>query len=256
MSHISLIDLIKEARLASNSKDLEKNSNKLENSINFLKNKKKVLILATSNRWDGHKDDEAKSTILAKIVHDRLGTDKSSFIDVSKLNIFVCEGNVSTKWGNNCGVKESTLKDKDKNPTGLLRCWASVNNKSDELWKISNLLFESDCVMFFTSIRWGQTNSIYQKLIERLTWLENRHMTLGESNILKDKDVGMIAIGHNWKGKQVIDTQKDIFNHFGFNVPDELSWNWQYTDDECDETKTSYKKAINTFKDTFKIYEK
>jgi len=256
MSHISLINLIKETRLASNPKDLEKNSDRLETSINFLKSKNKVLILATSNRWEGHKDDEAKSTVLAKIVHDRLGSDKSTFIDVSKLNIFVCEGNVSTKWGNNCGVKESILKDKDKNPTGQLRCWASVNNKSDELWKISKVLFESDCILFFTSIRWGQTNSIYQKLIERLTWLENRHTTLGESNILKDKDAGMIAIGQNWNGSRVIDTQKDIFNHFGFNVPAEISWNWQYTEDKYDETKNSYKKAITTFNDTFKSHEK
>jgi len=256
MSHISLINLIKETRLASNPKDLEKNSDRLETSINFLKSKNKVLILATSNRWEGHKDDEAKSTVLAKIVHDRLGSDKSTFIDVSKLNIFVCEGNVSTKWGNNCGVKESILKDKDKNPTGQLRCWASVNNKSDELWKISKVLFESDCILFFTSIRWGQTNSIYQKLIERLTWLENRHTTLGESNILKDKDAGMIAIGQNWNGSRVIDTQKDSFNHFGFNVPAEISWNWQYTEDKYDETKNSYKKAITTFNDTFKSHEK
>ena len=38
MSNISLLDLIKEAKLASNSKDLEKNSIKLENSLDFLKN--------------------------------------------------------------------------------------------------------------------------------------------------------------------------------------------------------------------------
>lgn len=156
MSHISLINLIKETRLASNPKDLEKNSDRLETSINFLKSKNKVLILATSNRWEGHKDDEAKSTVLAKLVHDRLGSDKSTFIDVSKLNIFVCEGNVSTKWGNNCGVKESILKDKDKNPTGQLRCWASVNNKSDELWKISKVLFESDCILFLLQFGGGK----------------------------------------------------------------------------------------------------
>jgi hypothetical protein len=40
-------------------------------------------------------------------------------------------------------------------------------------------------------------NAIYAELIERLTWLKNRHATLGESNLLKDKEVG-VAIGHNW----------------------------------------------------------
>jgi multimeric flavodoxin WrbA len=53
-----------------------------------------------------------------------------------------------------------------------------MNHKDDELWKISKPLFEADVVIFFSSIRWGQTNSYYQKIIERLTWLENRHSTL------------------------------------------------------------------------------
>lgn len=43
-------------------------------------------------------------------------------------------------------------------------------------------------------------NSFYQKLIERLTWLENRHSSLGEENILQKIDAGLIAIGHNWNG--------------------------------------------------------
>jgi hypothetical protein len=46
-------------------------------------------------------------------------------------------------------------------------------------------------------------NAIYAELIERLTWLENRHATLGESNLLKDKEVGVIAIGHGTEQKQL-----------------------------------------------------
>ena len=248
---VKLSDFLVEAASSSSQQDMEKNELRLEKTIKYLQTRTKVLLIGTSNRWEGHKDDEAKSTKFAKLVCERLGSDKCEFIDVSKLNIFVCEGNVSSKWGNHCGEKGSLLKDKDKNPSGHHRCWASINNKSDELWKITKPLFESDTVLFFTSIRWGQTNSIYQKLIERLTWIENRHSTLGEANIVKNIDAGVIAIGQNWNGKDVTQTQKHVLEFYGFNTPQELFWNWQYTDDARDETKKSYSKAIKIFDDTF-----
>jgi len=250
---IFLKDLLIERKLASSDKDAEKNSLLLEKTIDYLKNKKQVLLISTSNRFEGHKDDEAKSTKLAKLVHERLGKDKSQFIDVSKLSIFVCEGNVSSKYGNHCGTKDSVLKDKEKNPSGHHRCWCNINNKSDELWKISKPLFESDAIVFFVSVRWGQTNSIYQKLIERLCWLENRHSTLGESNLLKDIDSGMILIGQNWNGKDVLETQKQVHHFYGFQTPKDLYWNWQYTADKFDESKAGYKNAIKTFNETFDV---
>lgn len=248
---VKLSDFLVEAASSSSQQDMEKNELRLENTIKYLQTKNKVLLIGTSNRWEGHKDDVSKSTQLAKLVCDRLGSDKCEFIDASKLNIFVCEGNVSSKWGNHCGEKGAVLKDKEKDPSGYHRCWASINNKSDELWKISKPLFESNVVLFFTSIRWGQTNSIYQKLIERLTWIENRHSTLGESNIVKNIDAGVIAIGQNWNGKDVTQTQKSVLEFYGFNTPQELFWNWQYTNDVSDETKKSYSKAIKVFDDTF-----
>jgi multimeric flavodoxin WrbA len=60
------------------------------------------------------------------------------------------------------------------------------------MYKVANLILESDIIIFFGSIRWGKMNAIYAELIERLTWLENRHATLGESNLLKDKEVGVM----------------------------------------------------------------
>jgi multimeric flavodoxin WrbA len=155
--------------------------------------------------------------------------------------------------GNECGLKKASLKDKDKNPTGHHRCWRNINNPDDELWKISKVLFESDTVLFFGSIRWGQMNAIYQNLIERLTWLENRHSTLGETNILKDTSCGIIATGQNWRGKDVIEVQKQVLSFFGFDVKDELSWNWQYTMDAKDETNESYKKSGDDFMNTFEL---
>jgi multimeric flavodoxin WrbA len=160
---------------------------------------------------------------------------------------------VSSRYGNHRGEKKAELKDKDKNPSGNHRCWASINNKDDELWKISKPLFESDCVIFFASIRWGQANSIYQKLIERLTWIENRHTTLGEKNLLENIDAGFVGIGHNWNDQAVVDTQKEVFKFFGFKVPNELSFCWQYTTNAKDESKQHYKEDPKVFEDVFKF---
>jgi len=224
---------------------------KVDTVIEHLKKKNKVLLLTTSNRWEGDKE-KPKSTILAEYIKSEVG-DSVELIDVSKLTIHCCEGNVSRKDGNNCGVRDAILKDKEKNPTGNHRCWASINNKDDELWKISKPLFEADAILFFVSIRWGQTNSIYQKLIERLDWLENRHTTLKEDNIIQDKEVGIIALGQNWNGANVISTQKQVLDFYGFKVVDDLCFNWQYTKDALDESEKSYKEAPKAFAQSFDI---
>ncbi len=229
---------------------------KLIKTVKFLEGREKVLFLTTSNRggWAVKElNEEPKSTKLAKAIQSYLGKSKCTLIEVPDLKIYACEGNVSHMKGNECGLLKASLKDKDKNPTGHHRCWRSINNPDDELWKISKELFESDAVLFFGSIRWGQMNAIYQNLIERLTWLENRHTTLGESNLLKDVSCGIIAVGQNWNGKDVVDIQKQVLSFFGFDVRDELSWNWQYTDNAKDETKESYKKSGEDFMETFAL---
>ena len=228
---------------------LAANKKSITETINHLSTKDKVLLICTSNRWEGDKYEAPKSTQLANYVKSNLKN--SSILDISKLHIDICEGNVSTNLGNRCGLKDAALKDKDKNPTGNHRCWASLNNANDELWKVSKPLFESDAVVFFTSIRWGQTNSLYQKLIERLCWIENRHSTLGEDNIVKNIEAGMIAIGQNWNGEVVVETQKKVLAFYGFKIPEKLSWNWQYTQDALDESQESYKKASLEFKKNF-----
>ena len=224
----------------------------LDDTLQALKKYKKILFLTTSNRWNEEKNSEKpKSTLLAYEIAKRLKNSNISIIEVPLLKIYPCEGNVSTKSGNSCGLANSKLKDPSKNPSGNHRCWASINNHDDELWKISKELFESDCVLFFGSIRWGQMNSEYQKLIERLTWIENRHTTLEEDNIIQDIDAGIIIISQNWNGKQVLDTQKKVLEFFGFNVANNLSWNWQYTDVDTDENKQSYLDAANQFAKIF-----
>lgn len=227
---------------------------KLDATIKELKNKKKVLLLSCSNRynWDENDIDIPKSRILAEYIAEELG-EKSKFIDVTELKIVPCEGNVSRKDGNSCGVKKAVLEDEDKNPSGNHRCWANINFKDDELWKISKELFESDCVIFFSSVRWGSANMYYQNLIERLTWLENRHSTLGEKNIIADIQSGMICVGQNFNGQQVIELQKKIHEFYGFDVNEKFYWNWQYTEDVKDETQKSYRESFSSFVDDFDI---
>jgi multimeric flavodoxin WrbA len=257
---ISLNDLLLEAKLPQSEQDMDLYARKYKKTIDYLRAKNKVLLLTTSNRWSGHKDDVPKSTQLAIKIQELLGKDKVTLIEVPSLNIAPCEGNVSSNLkydGNHCGVKGALLKDDNKNPSGYHRCWASLNNKNDELWKITKELFQSDCVVFFASVRWGQANGYYQKLIERLTWIENRHSTLGEKNVVKDIEAGFIAVGQNWHGKDVTQTQKEVLQFFGFKTPDQLFWNWQFTNNSLDETKSSYKKAIPVFDKTFlKTYDK
>lgn len=224
----------------------------IKTTLDALKDKKKVLLLSCSNRynWDKNNIDIPKSKMIAMYLNDQL-KDRSVLIDVPELKILPCEGNVSRKDGNNCGLLKSKLKDKNKNPSGHHRCWASFNNPQDELWKISKELFESDVVIFFSSIRWGQTNMYYQNLIERLTWLENRQSTFGESNLVKDIETGFICVGQNWNGENVNKTQKKVHEFYGFKPNSKLYWNWQYTKDINDETNKSYKAAYPKFiKDT------
>lgn len=232
--------------------DEENYKNILDNTIQMLKKYKKILFLTTSNRWHGEEGGEMpKSTLLAYEIAKHMKDATISVIEVPLLKIYPCEGNVSTARGNTCGQLEAKKKDPFKNPSGYHRCWASVNNKDDELWKISKELFESECVIFFGSVRWGQMNSEYQKLIERLTWIENRHSTLKEENIVGNIDAGIIIISQNWNSAQVLDTQKKVLQFFGFHVSDDLCWNWQYSKDETDESKESYIDAAKEFAKIF-----
>lgn len=184
--------------------------NDVKKFYNYLKKKDelghRIIFLTTSNRWEGS-GEKPKSTMFAQDIAGKLAN--CEVLDVSKLKIFPCEGNVSRNEENRCGLKESLLKDKKKNPHGIIRCWASLNNPTDEMYVVANKIYESDIIVFFGSVRWGKMNAIYSHLMERLTWLEARHSSLGESNLIKDKETGIVAFGHNWNGQNVVQLEKD-----------------------------------------------
>jgi len=86
----------------------DKGAKKLKETLDILKDKKRVLLLSCSNRynWDPKKINIPKSKIIAMYLNEELG-DKSTFIDVSELKIFPCEGNVSREEGNPCGLMKA-----------------------------------------------------------------------------------------------------------------------------------------------------
>lgn len=234
-------------------------TNATQNTINRLVSSikgQRVLLITTSTRWS-KSEDIAKSTQLANEIAKRLYDDSTDstlckVIDATKLHIYQCEGNVSGS-SNTCGVKGASLKDADKNPTGNHRCWASINNSDDELWKISKDLFESDAVIFFVSTRWGSANAVYQKIIERLNWIENRATTLEGDNIVSRIKAGIVVTGHNWNGSNVVELQKQVLQFYGFQVPQELSFHWQWTSDATDESQEGYEQDPIDFSKSFKI---
>jgi hypothetical protein len=219
--------------------------------IRYLESKNDILLLTTSTRYRKHTWDVPKTTQLALRIRDDLKQKRKrvTLLDVAKLKIHVCEGNISGKRGNDCGVLEAKLPDRSKNPTGQHRCWASINNKDDQLYEVSRELFKSRVVVFFVSVRWGQTNSVYQRLFERLSWIENRVSSLGERPIpqLQKLEAGIVLFGQNWNDEQVLKTQKQNFRWFGWKTPGVLSFNWQYTRDAEEESPESYLEAVEEF---------
>jgi multimeric flavodoxin WrbA len=231
----------------------EGNFNVLIDTIKELRKYKKVLLLTCSNRGQEVSETQLpKSSILAKIIHQNL--EDSDLLDVTKLKIYPCEGNVSRMEGNVCGVKEALLEDEEKNPSGYHRCWASIHNPDDELWMVSKKLFESDCVVFFASVRWGSANMFYQKLIERLNWINNRYIPYGEPNIIKDTGSGFIIVGQHQYGEEIVKLQYDNHDYYGFKTNKKLYWNWNAEDIEYDdETLEGYIESYPEFLEEFKI---
>jgi hypothetical protein len=225
--------------------------------IRDLESKNNILLLTTSTRFRGHPWDVPKTTQLARRIEAQLKGKKKrvTLIDVASLTIHTCEGNISEKKGNSCGVPDAKLRDKRKNPTGHHRCWASINNADDQLYKITRELFRSQVVVFFVSVRWGQTNSVYQRLLERLSWIENRVTTLGEKPIaqLKKLEAGVVLFGHNWNDAEVLKVQQQNFRWFGWKAPKALSFCWQYTSNAEQESAESYLRAAGEFEELIQI---
>ena len=223
--------------------------------LTTLSGEKRVLFITTSNRGEyiSSKGEKPKSTRLAEHLSNLLkekGVDVVT-MDAAKLKIHNCLGCVSELKGNMCGSPKAKLKDPEKNPHGHLKCWASLDFKDDELWKIANELYNADAVIFFASNRWGNPNAIYQKLIERLDWIESSYTTYNGPNTVKNKKAGMVLLGQNWRVQESLEVQYHVLNFFGFETPEELFMGWQFTRDTDDEEQKSYQESPSTFEQSW-----
>lgn len=80
----------------------------MKGMIDFLDGKDKVLFLTTSSRWFDEKGGETpKSGLLASYISKKL-LSRVEVVDVSRLRIYECEGNVSTAKGNACGRRRAS----------------------------------------------------------------------------------------------------------------------------------------------------
>ena len=86
--------------------------------VKYLEAKNNILLLTTSTRYEEHPWDIPKTTQLALRIKNHLKQKGKhvTVLDVAKLRIHTCEGNISAERGNNCGVLEAKLPDKGKNP--------------------------------------------------------------------------------------------------------------------------------------------
>ena len=76
---------------------------KMEKTLRHLAKKKRILFLTTSNRWSGETGGERpKSTALAYRMAEKIG-ESVQILEIPKLKIYPCEGNISTERGNTCG---------------------------------------------------------------------------------------------------------------------------------------------------------
>lgn len=240
------------------SSDQVKYGPEMENIYPFLSTlaaEKRVLFVTTSNRGEyiSSKGEKPKSSRLAEHLAKLLkkkGVDVV-IMDAAKLKIHNCLGCVSELKGNMCGSPESKLKDKEKNPHGHLKCWASMDYKDDEVWKIANEIYTCGAIIFFASNRWGNPNAIYQKLIERLDWIESSHSTYEGPNTIKGMKAGMILLGQNWRVQESLDVQQQVLNFFGWETPNELFMGWQFTRDVNNEEQKSYQEAPNSFEQSW-----
>ena len=88
--------------------------------VKYLEAKNNILLLTTSTRYKEHPWDIPKTTELALRIKKHLKPKGKhvTVLDVANLRIHTCEGNISAKRGNNCGVLEAKLRDRWEEPDG------------------------------------------------------------------------------------------------------------------------------------------
>ena len=120
-------------------------------------------------------------------------------------------------------VLEAKLRDKQENQTGQHRCWASINNKDDQLYKISRELFKFASGGLFRLRSMGtneQRVSAPLRTPELDRETESPHW--GEKRIpqLKKLEAGIVLLVIPGTTNKFWQTQKQNFRWFGWKTPE------------------------------------
>lgn len=139
---------------------------------------------------------------------------------------------------------------------GQYRCWAhklSHDNPenyggADEMGLIYDNIAWADIVIFATSVRWESHSAVLQKVIERLTTIQNRHVVYNEPNSLLGKKCGVVVTGHNAKAQSVASHLLEVFQWIGFHTEFFYQVVWQKTQNLHSEVPmTTDLPALNNF---------
>lgn len=139
---------------------------------------------------------------------------------------------------------------------GKYRCWAHKLSHADpnryggadEMGLIYDHIAWADAVIFATSVRWESHSAVLQKVIERMTTLQNRHAVYKEPNPLQGKKCGVVVTGHNAKAQSVASHLLEAFQWLGFHTEFFYQIVWQKTQNLHSEVPmTTDLPALNQF---------
>lgn len=202
----------------------------------------KILIVSTTS----HTTNSTSKTLLGVLmsVFNERGH-SVRFVDASELHIV-----------NNLSCYASGKFNCASYDAGKYRCWAhklSHENPSqyggkDEMGVLYDGFEWADVVIFGTSVRWQSHSAILQKIIERMTTLQNRNVVYCEPNPLQNKKCGVVVTGHNSMAQGVADHLLRVFEWLGFSTHIYYQFVWQKTTDiQSEVPETSDVPALKSF---------
>lgn len=184
----------------------------------------KILIISTTT----HRDKSTSKMVLSHISDVLNKKHDVDFIDANDLHI-VPNQSCYSDGGKNCASPDA----------GKYRCWAhklSHENPDDykgkdEMGIIYDALEWCDLVIWGTSVRWGSHSALMQKIIERMTNIENRVVVYGEENYVKGKKCGVVVTGNNYESDSVANHLAQQLGWFGFETDPGWTFTWQKSQD-------------------------
>lgn len=180
----------------------------------------KILLISTTT----HSDNSTSRRILS-VISNYLESRGHHILYINAADLHIVDNQSCYAGGkSNCASYEA----------GKYRCWAhklSHDNPeefggADQMGDIYDGIESADVVIFSTSVRWESHSALLQKIIERMTTLQNRHTVYGEPNPLLHKKCGVIVTGHNSKAQSVASHLLNVLQWIGFdtNIYRQIVW--------------------------------